>query len=820
MSADAEKAVKVLYDFTYSDDSGPVEIKTGDVYSLVEKTNDEWWQVYASSDPHKEPFFVPAQYVKIIPKKSARKSLKNSDKTSAFSDDSLESAIDYSGNSDDDDEEYSEASKLNTSDCGIQSRLSGEEDFSNDEDHTNGPHIASKPKPVGDYVNLDQYRDVAGIQKVPGLSEKELPPKKKPPQVPLELFQGIAPKPEDGKFVRNLSKDQPWDIYKENVSGRLYFVNRETGERLWKPPRKVTAGSDQTSLPSAASLANVKEEKPDIPAEYDQIQENGSTYFVHKVTQEKWKSLVDSVGRQYFHKVGCPDTHWSLPTLSGVPDTDNVPHNATETTVQIKPRLRQHDVNWESQEHRLSTFGGHPARATKAMSMYGGHLEATRSSPSSRVSSVLGNLPSSRLVPLVNDLSRSPPRATNSQRPTNLATSNSKGSSQPLTLEPVYFNTDVHEGYLYMTKVLDISKKKVKKSWTQIYVVLQGSNLVFYKDQKAAAQKQGSPFGKPEAVVSLQGAHLDINPKELTSKKNTILLHVSAGNVYLFQSENEKENFDWFTRMKIIANDVSPAEPIPHDSDVQEAKKEKGMIRSVSLDDNTALHNVDRTRNMVRIRAKLLNFISRRPTQEDLYKRGIIKDAVFGSRLHELCDREQENVPNFVRKCIAAVESKGITHDGLYRISGNMAEIQRLRCIVDTDDNYNLYDEQWDINVLTGALKMFFRELKEPVFTFRLYPKFVEAVKKESRKDKLSAFKSAVSDLPRCNHATLKVLFHHLRRVMEASHKNRMQSQNIGIVFGPTLLWQQDSAEGLAVQTMLQNRIVEFILLEYMELFH
>lgn len=65
-----------------------------------------------------------------------------------------------------------------------------------------------------------------------------------------------------------------------------------------------------------------------------------------------------------------------------------------------------------------------------------------------------------------------------------------------------------------------------RKSWTQIYVVLHGSNLVFYKDQKAAAQKQGSPFGKPEAVVSLQGAHLDINPKELTSKKNTILVSI------------------------------------------------------------------------------------------------------------------------------------------------------------------------------------------------------------------------------------------------------------------------------------------------------
>lgn len=56
-------------------------------------------------------------------------------------------------------------------------------------------------------------------------------------------------------------------------------------------------------------------------------------------------------------------------------------------------------------------------------------------------------------------------------------------------------------------------------------------------------------------------------------------------------------------------------------------------------------------------------------------------------------------------------------------------------------------------------------------------------------------------------------------RVMDVSHMNRMQTQNIAIVFGPTLLWQQSPGDALAVQTVYQSRIVEFILLEYNELF-
>ena len=50
--------------------------------------------------------------------------------------------------------------------------------------------------------------------------------------------------------------------------------------------------------------------------------------------------------------------------------------------------------------------------------------------------------------------------------------------------------------------------------------------------------------------------------------------------------------------------------------------------RSVSSDDSVSIHTVDKNKNLVGIRAKLLNFISRRPTQEDLYKRGIIKGTL------------------------------------------------------------------------------------------------------------------------------------------------------------------------------------------------
>uniref|UniRef100_A0A2C9JJM9 Rho GTPase-activating protein 15 n=1 Tax=Biomphalaria glabrata TaxID=6526 RepID=A0A2C9JJM9_BIOGL len=694
---ESEKVVKVLYDFNYADDGENIEIKAGDIYRLIEKTNAEWWQVYDPSDYDGESFFVPAQYVEIVSDDSHLKALSDLDKVLTFGDDIAPE--------DDNKKNKSALQELSKSKQNVSSN-----NLNND---SNCAPVSTSQNDLdeGEYVNLDKFREVAGIH-----TEGKIGPPISASKPPQELIQGTIPPPlpSEGTYVKELLKGLPWDIYKEHTLGRHFYVNRETGERAWKPPRKEKASPDQR------------------------------------------------------------------------------------------------DVHWESQGHRMSTFGGLSMRANKAMSTYG-QLE-TSSSVINRSSTLPANFMAARVQSPANERSRSPVTV---HRPTNLSAPN---ISNVTILEP-FINSDVLEGYVNKTKLTLTElgpKKKVKKNWSQTYLVLQGSNLIFYKDQKAAAQKQNSPHGKPEMVVTLQGAHVDFNPpKEYTSKKNTILLKSNSG-IFLFHQDNEKTIREWFTRMKIVANDVSPIT----DSSPKELDDKKNVTRSVSTEEtNTSISNVDKNKNMIGIRAKLLGLISRRPTQEDLYKRGIIKDAVFGSLLHELCDKEKTNVPKFVHLCIAAVERKGLKHDGLYRISGNMAEIQRLRCTVEKDDNYNLYDDQWDIHVLTGALKLFFRELKEPVFPFNLYDRFTDAIKKESRKEKLGLFKSAVGDLPRCNYHTLKELFQHLTKVMEVWRENRMQTQNIAIVFGPTLMWQKEEGGSLAIQTVYQSKIVEFMLLEFNELF-
>ena len=89
------------------------------------------------------------------------------------------------------------------------------------------------------------------------------------------------------------------------------------------------------------------------------------------------------------------------------------------------------------------------------------------------------------------------------------------------------------------------------------------------------------------------------------------------------------------------------------------------------------------------IREKLIRFFLRRPTMDDLFKKGIIRnEPVFGSTLRELeLAANSANsvdggtpVPHFVTKCIAEIEKGDLLQtDGVYRQSGNLSTVQKIR---------------------------------------------------------------------------------------------------------------------------------------------
>lgn len=117
-----------------------------------------------------------------------------------------------------------------------------------------------------------------------------------------------------------------------------------------------------------------------------------------------------------------------------------------------------------------------------------------------------------------------------------------------------------------------------------------------------------------------------------------------------------------------------------------------------------------------------------------------------------------------------------------------------------------------DVNSVAGLLKQFLRDLPDPLLTGEHYADFVEAAKHDDdivRRDSLHAI---INGLPDPNYATLRALTLHLNRVTENSAVNRMNSQNLAIIFGPTLMGTAPGSniadagwQVRVVDTILQN---------------
>ncbi|KAI1766279.1 RhoGAP-domain-containing protein [Hypoxylon sp. FL1150] len=201
----------------------------------------------------------------------------------------------------------------------------------------------------------------------------------------------------------------------------------------------------------------------------------------------------------------------------------------------------------------------------------------------------------------------------------------------------------------------------------------------------------------------------------------------------------------------------------------------------------------------------------------------IPRGPVFGVSLDRLYDSSRGPVPNVVCQCIQAVDLYGLAVEGIYRLSGSTAHVNKLKHLFDTNEDAPILDFRnpenffHDVNSVAGLLKQFLRDLPDPLLTSEHYAGFIDAARSDDdivRRDSLHAI---INGLPDPNYATLRALTLHLHRVIEHSAVNRMNSQNLAIVFGPTLM---GTAPGSNIQDAgWQVRVVDTILQNTYQIF-
>ncbi|XP_066274320.1 unconventional myosin-IXb-like isoform X10 [Branchiostoma lanceolatum] len=180
---------------------------------------------------------------------------------------------------------------------------------------------------------------------------------------------------------------------------------------------------------------------------------------------------------------------------------------------------------------------------------------------------------------------------------------------------------------------------------------------------------------------------------------------------------------------------------------------------------------------------------------------GSYEDQYFGADISTLLP-EGRKVPVLVEKCISFVEKEGLYTVGIYRKSGAAAKIKQLRDACNAD--VEAVDmEAYPIHVVCNVLKLFFREMAEPLLTYALYDDFLRCTVKKTARDKdsttpemteearsetIRAIYDIIDRLPKPNHDTFERLVFHLARVAYHEDSNLMTPNSLAIVFTPCIL--------------------------------
>ncbi|XP_029170170.1 SLIT-ROBO Rho GTPase-activating protein 1-like isoform X2 [Nylanderia fulva] len=181
---------------------------------------------------------------------------------------------------------------------------------------------------------------------------------------------------------------------------------------------------------------------------------------------------------------------------------------------------------------------------------------------------------------------------------------------------------------------------------------------------------------------------------------------------------------------------------------------------------------------------------------------------LFGGSLEEYLETTNQEIPLIMKSCIRVINLYGLHHQGIFRVSGSQVEINNFREWFERgEDPLADVTDASDINSVAGVLKLYLRELREPLFPIIYFEHLMELAQLESKQDFVNKMKELIASLPRPVVIVMRYLFAFLNHLSEFSDENMMDPYNLAICFGPTLVPVPEDKD----QVQYQNQVNELI---------
>jgi len=219
-------------------------------------------------------------------------------------------------------------------------------------------------------------------------------------------------------------------------------------------------------------------------------------------------------------------------------------------------------------------------------------------------------------------------------------------------------------------------------------------------------------------------------------------------------------------------------------------------------------------RDKMNIKEKLTHFLATRQNGEQLIKMGVlVRGATFGLPLADVVKLSgKDGVPNIVRTLVDFIKKDIIKLHGVFRISGENAEIQNLKRIYDYESEKDLDLNKFGPHAITGCLKMFLRELPDPLFTYERYDSIVEAF----RSGQHHLVSDIVAGLPFNNLQTWNYLLDMLVLCQSHAATNMMTAKNLSLVISPNILrLKVETFAKIAQDTPVTVGAVEYLIVQH-----
>ncbi|XP_070687819.1 rho GTPase-activating protein 45 isoform X2 [Pempheris klunzingeri] len=231
---------------------------------------------------------------------------------------------------------------------------------------------------------------------------------------------------------------------------------------------------------------------------------------------------------------------------------------------------------------------------------------------------------------------------------------------------------------------------------------------------------------------------------------------------------------------------------------------------------------------------------------------------LFGRDFSQVASCASDGIPFIITKCISEIERRALKMKGIYRVNGVKTRVEKL-CQAFENGKELVELSQCSPHDISNVLKLYLRQLPEPIMPFRLYNSLMglakeslqgEADAPEGQEEPSSVstagakgpelvdlgpdsdpevlvmvekLKELLKDLHKANVATLRYIIRHLRRIAELEEDNKMSASNLGIVFGPSLMRPRPTGATISLSSLVdyphQARIVEALIVFYSTIF-